>query len=55
MAQFIEIEALLDGLKLIVDCSIVPIDIKLDSVEAIKALENCQPIYTKKIVFAGFL
>ena len=53
--RFTEIKALVDGLKLVVDCFIVPIDIKLESVEAIKALENFQPIYTTKLIFAGCL
>ena len=47
--RFTEIKALVDGLKLVVDCCIVPIEIELDSIEAIEALENSQPIYMRKI------
>ena len=47
--RFTEIKVLLGGLKLVVDCSIVPTEIELDSIEAIEALENSQPIYMRKI------
>ena len=47
--RFTEIKVLLGGLKLVVDCSIVPTEIELDSIEAIEALENFQPIYMRKI------
>ncbi|KAH0707319.1 hypothetical protein KY290_010438 [Solanum tuberosum] len=44
-----EIEALLDNLKIATDCSIVPIEIELDSIEVIEALEDTQSIYASKI------
>ncbi|KAK4708564.1 hypothetical protein R3W88_029489 [Solanum pinnatisectum] len=44
-----ELEALLDGLKIAADCSIVPIGIELDSIEVIEALEDTQPIYATRI------
>ncbi|KAH0714996.1 hypothetical protein KY284_007901 [Solanum tuberosum] len=44
-----EVEALLEGLKIVADCSIVPIEIELDSSEVIEALEDTQPIYATKM------
>ncbi|XP_049394520.1 uncharacterized protein LOC125858752 [Solanum stenotomum] len=51
----VEIEALLDDLKITADCSIVPIEIELDSIEVIEALEDTQSIYASKINSYGLL
>lgn len=44
-----EIETLLDGLKVATNCSIWPIEIEMDSIGTIEALQASQNIYSTNI------